>query len=334
MKKKQKRSHDTHFGAFEKYALHFFLNVKKANNVNNWHMFYPEFRDWLESEVKSSKGKQLSYSYMNHTILSVNNFMTFLSEYNLIDKDCAKKMGFFGSELIGHKNFDSVIEEAEYRLILPRIRKEHEDSADFFMLLYATGMRINEAKGLPFCSIYNGKITGLLQSELEEKKLEYVGYLILESQAESRFKLRDETGHIARVALKGRKKIEEKNSRIIPVFDKDVWNMLVKRYLTQQALYEKKEFGTDKNNYILFDGLATSSFTKHMVKAYEVTAHPPKSAHDCRHSFCTLFVGKTRSLLMARTILGHKSSSFERYLHIYEQMTRTEKQGSQIIDFV
>ncbi len=333
LKKLQTRSWNTHYTAFEKYGIEFFLGVKQIENVNNWHLFYREYKDWLEDVAKSRKGKQISYSYMNKALITLNHFITFMLEYNLIDIDSAKKISLFPSHRIGHKGLDSVIPEAEYNIILGKLRDINHAGADLFMLLYATGMRINEALSLPFTSIYTGRTSGMLEAELTEKKLQYVGYLILESQAELA-SIRNNVGHVDRVALKGRKVIDPKNSRIIPIFTKSIWNMLVVRYQTQQAQLTKEIYGTDPNDYLLFDGMTVSVFEKLMIKAYTGTGYKPKSPHDCRHSFCTLFVGQTRSPLLARTILGHKSAEFERYLHIYEQMTQVAKQGSQIIDFI
>ena len=55
--------------------------------------------------------------------------------------------------------------------------------------------------------------------------------------------------------------------------------------------------------------------------AYEKSSMTPKSFHDTRHSFCTFFVEEHRNFFLARAILGYKSNAFERYLHIYEEMS-------------
>ncbi len=62
-------------------------------------------------------------------------------------------------------------------------------------------------------------------------------------------------------------------------------------------------------------------------KAYALIDRSHKSYHCCRHSFATFMVGKTKSIFLARSITGHKSNAFERYLHVWEQMTLEAQKG-------
>src|SRR5690606_3377101 len=139
-------------------------------------------------------------------------------------------------------------------------------------------------------------------------------------------------GTIARKPLKGRKKISPKNSRIIPIREKETWNVLARRYKEQKAALESKVWGRDPINYMLFEDLKYSKAKRSLESAYEGSVFTTKTWHDCRHSFCTFFVGETRSFFLARAILGHKSNAFEKYLHIYEEMTLKAKQNQQEIE--
>jgi hypothetical protein len=45
-----------------------------------------------------------------------------------------------------------------------------------------------------------------------------------------------------------------------------------------------------------------------------------KGFHGCRHTFITNLVGKYMDMSLTRMISGHRSDSFEVYLHIYERV--------------
>ena len=336
LKDKQPNSHANFLHYFETYALSFFITIKKADNPNNWHMFFSDFRDWLSRDATIIAGTKLKVGSANNIILSVNNFLGFLSEKNLIDSDSAiKKCRLFDKSLIGHKTFENVASEAEFAQIHLRLKEVNASSAEFFWLLYHTGMRLTEALSLPMNCLYKGEIeTGTLHEELTEKKIKYVGYIILESQCTKKSRVRDKTGHIKRKALKGRKTISAKNSRIIPVFNIATWNILAKRFKKCKIDFDAQLHGADKRDYLLFEEVAYASINKHIKQAYKPTAYKSKTPHDMRHSFCTIFTGKYRSLLLSKVILGHKSDSFDRYLHIYEEMVTKAKQQTQEIDLI
>jgi site-specific recombinase XerD len=336
LKTKQPNSWENFFSYFEGYGIEYFLNIKKVDNPGNWSMYFSDFRDWLRDEAKTLQGKPLAAGSANHVILSVNNFLRFLAEKNLMDPDKAKKCRSFDKNLIGHKGWENVAEEHEFQFIHGRLKEISEPAADFILVLYRTGVRLNEGLSLPMSFIYAGHTSGVLHEELTEKKIEYYGYIVLESQCEDRTRTRDEKTHrIPRKALKGRKTISSKNSRVIPIMEKETWNILAKRYKECQKDFKAKRFGDDPINYLLFADVAYATVSNQFDRAYEGTSFKPyKTPHDMRHSFCTLFTGKTKSPILSRIILGHKSDSFDRYLHIYEQMVVKAKQKSQVIDLI
>lgn len=316
---------------FVDYALRFFLDIKKASNPNNWYLLFADLRTWLKSEAKTLKGAPLAPSSRNHVILSVNNFLAFLGENNLIDPDSVRKCKNFEKQAVKEKSAANVVTESEFKVMLPRLRAINPDAADLFNLLFRSGMRINEAISLPMTSLFDGKIQHkALADELDglrgaeaHKLAEYHGYILLSSQAADR-SLQRVNGHIARAPLKSRKKISPKNSRIIPIWDKGLWNMLVDRHERQQKEQSKRRYGDNPEDYLLFDGLALSTFTAQLTRAYRDTEYMIKTPHDLRHSFATNFCGLTRSFFLARLILGHrKESIFDDYLHLYDQITRT-----------
>lgn len=59
--------------------------------------------------------------------------------------------------------------------------------------------------------------------------------------------------------------------------------------------------------------------------------YKPKSAHCCRHTFSTRFVGMTcGDFFLAKAILGHKDvETTMRYVHIFEAINRKAKKKVQ-----
>jgi len=316
------------------YAFPWFLNTKMASNVNSWHFLFSDFNHYLRREAKTIKGDRLiAVAFANKIITSLNTFINFLQQKNLIDPSAVVKCPAFPEHMQYQKSFDSVVQDVEYKVIKHKLEAINQDSADMFALLYATGMRIGEAVGLPMNSLFKGKFEGSFDKELRKAEVSYVGYIVLESQPCERGAIRDPKTHkIERKPLKGRKTISNKNNRIIPIRDTEVWNILARRYKKQKELLEAKTYGFDAVDYLLFDGLTNGKFTSDLVKAYSNVPFSPKSAHDLRHSFATLFTGETRSFYLAKLILGHNSKVFERYLHIFESLSLEAKKNNQEID--
>ncbi len=316
----------------EHYALYWFLNIKKQNNINGWHFIYHEYRQWLSEEAVTLQGTKLAYSTRNKAIHALNSFLGFLASTGDISQDAAKKCPAYADSLLNVKGFESVIDQQEFEYIHKRLIDIDPPSADFWYILYHTGMRFSEAYGLPLTALFSGKTDGSLDAELTQHKMDYVGYLVLESQPESKFRKRELDGTIKRKPLKGRKTIHPKNNRIIPILDKSAWNILARRYKQQKAMHEQNVHGGDKVNYMLFDDVQYSKMKRSLTKAYKDSPYPENTWHNARHSYCTFMVGRTRSFFLARAVLGHKSKAFERYLHIYEQMSLRAKQNTMDID--
>lgn len=70
----------------EHYAFPFFLTEKQCNNLNNWCVFYDDFREWLQV-CKTSKGdRPIAYSTKNHVVSALNSFMVAMKK-----KTCRRK---------------------------------------------------------------------------------------------------------------------------------------------------------------------------------------------------------------------------------------------------
>jgi Phage integrase family len=155
-----------------------------------------------------------------------------------------------------------------------------------------TGLRVNEGLGLSLDSLVQGEIENkAFHEQLKNHGINYVGYLSLESQPLSSIHIRNQSGNVPRKALKGRRTIDPKNNRIIPLINKEVFNTLVKQYFAQRELYLKKKFGDNPKDYLLFDGLNKQRFGVHLKKASQNLKIRHFTPHSCRHTFATQFTG-------------------------------------------
>lgn len=313
------------------YVLPFFLGEKDCNNVNQWPMYHQEFKDWLRSQ-KNKKKEFVAIATVNNCITAYNSFIEYLKEYNQIDAESAIKIKVFPEHMTNERGFDDVILEDERDAVFKELKNINQDVAEFFWILWHTGMRFHELFTLPVNALFKGEVEASLHKELSKHDYRYTGYILLESQGADKDRKRLIDKSLERKPLKGHRKISAKDSRVIPIWDSECWNFLARRYKKAKASHEKNDFGMDLSNYLFFEGMNRSQATSAIATAYKNLKLEPKSFHCCRHSFATLMVGKTQSIFLTRAITGHKSDAFERYLHVFEQMNTEAKRGNQEIE--
>lgn len=322
----------------ENYVIPFFLGVKKANNVNNWSLFFEEFKKWLEEEACTIKKKKalISYATKNHCIKTLNTFLDYLKKFNLIDPANVYKVKSFPSHLVGARNAEHLISAEEFNVVHNLLKASNPLAAVFFETAYWTGMRFNEIFGLSIDDILPGELDdGVLSKAMKDHGISYYGYVVLESQPKNKIRDRLKDGTILRKALKGKPKIDPKHNRIVPIISKDLFNNLVRLFKVQQEKLKNKVYGSDPKNYALFDDLTHSDTVVSLRSAYAKTKYFQKSYHCCRHTRCTELVGLTRDFVLARYWLGHaRQETTLRYTHIYQQSANTAKKKSQKIEFI
>jgi integrase len=333
-KAKAPNSYITTTRYLELFVFPFFLTKKRASNVNDWHLSRNEFRDWLQTEAtpSSSKKMRLAAGTINNIILSYNAFLTYLSDYNLIDADTFLKCATLPTHLINYRGYEDVIDEAERDRIFVNLEEIDVGVAEFFYILWHTGMRFSELFTMPMNYLYAGKLEGSLHDELKKHDIKYFGYIVLESQAEHDDRRRESDLSIKRKPLKSAKEISPKHFRTIPIMNLKAWNILAARFKRAEESHKKREFGPNKINYMMFEGTSWNVANLALAKAQEKLKTKRKSYHCCRHSFTTFLVGKTRSIFLARAITGHRTmKAFELYLHTYEKIALVAKQSDQEI---
>jgi integrase len=322
----------------KQWVLPYFLTEHHAGNANDWHLLFQEYRDWLrrpDAMSRRNKSSPIAVSTANNIIKTLNTFLTCLSRYNKIDPANARPCDTFPEHETNRRGAGDVIPADERDLVAAVMRRTSEPAAEFFLVLWHTGMRFSELFGLPMTALFRGQITGPIHDELIKCGVNYVGYLYLDSQPAFDDRRREADGSVKRKPLKGRKTIGAKDARLIPIRSKEIWNILAARFKAQSELVLKGTYTADRANYMLFEDLEWNVSVNSLRNAYAALKRTPKQYHCCRHTFTTTLVGETRSFFLVRAITGHrKDASFERYLHIYEQMALEAKQKVQEIDLI
>ena len=320
------------------YVLPYFLDERKSNNPNSWSFYFEDFKKWLEDTALTIKQPQrpIAYSTKNHCIKTLNTFLEYLARNHLMDRANSGKMQGFSSNMINSRDAEALITPEEFKAVFNNLQELNPLVAVFFQTAYYTGMRFNEIYGISLDDLFNGEIEDeFLKKALDDYKIKHFGYVVLESQPATKIRARLPDGSIKRKPLKGKRKIHEKHTRIMPIINKDLFNNLVKLYKQQKELLEKRSYGRNPKDYVLFDGLTTTAASIVLRAAYSKTKYTPKSYHCCRHTRCTELVGLTRDVALAKSWLGHeRHETTLRYTHIHQKASRTARKKEQNIEFI
>jgi integrase len=326
-------------GYLRLWIFPFFLTERHAGNVNDWYLLFREYREWLRStEALERRGRSspLATATQNNVIRTLNTFLECLKAYNKIDPASVQKCPAYGEHLLKHRDLTAVILPHEQEKIIKALAEDYAPAADFFAVMCHTGLRYSELAGLPITSLFKGELPeGMLRQHMKNQGRVSVGYLYLDSQPLHDDCRREADGSVLRKPLKHRKTISPKDARVIPITDRAVWNILATRYKPQLEAFARKQYGGDKASYLFFDDMEWNRATTAIKDASLTVRDAPLSYHCCRHTFTTYLVGETGNNALVRLITGHKSQrAFERYTHIYEQITMQAKQNTQIIDVI
>lgn len=324
------------------YVLPFFLEIRENNNITSWHLDYPHFITWLEEEATliRDKDKKISYSSKNHSIKALNTFMRQLFEHNIVDRlhicEC------FDESLLNERTVDDVIQQHEADAVFNMlIEMGHPNEAEYFLMLYWTGMRFNEGLGISLADIYKGHIpkagfknllkrNGIFyyQDQYDNRDLYhlYYGYFTLMSQPDngSRNIVRDSNGVIKRKPLKMKKAINEKNTRVIPIINKDLWKVLVTRAKKASTAHKNKSnLSPHKSDYLLFPGISKTTSTNRLKEAFRKVNMRYRSWHCCRHTRGTYLHSIREDTALGKRWLGHVSERvYQKYVHTHEALIR------------
>lgn len=320
------------------YVFAFFLDLKKLNNPNDWSLYFEAFKGWLEKEAIGVRWpkKNIAFATKNHCIKTLNTFLAFMVKQNQVDPSNVHKMTAFPGHMVNRRDASALVSKEEFEAIYAILKAEAPLVATFFQTAYWTGMRFSEIFGLSMDDLFAGEIEDeVISIALIDHKIEYFGYIVLESQPATKIRQRLDDGTIKRKPLKGKRSIAEKNNRLIPLINKELFNELVRLYKAQKEKLDRCTYGVDQKNYVFFEELTHSETIVALRNAYSKTKFKTKSFHCCRHTRCTELVGKTRDFVLAQMWLGHaRQETTLRYTHIYQQSARSARKKGQIIDFI
>ncbi len=306
------------------YVFNFFLNEKNCPNINDWHLHYFDFMEWLETKSVSIKGKRkISYSQMNSAISSLNNFIDYLIKRNKINPGAPKCRRFEQSK-IKRRGIEDVLSSNEASDLLFELNIIDDEVADFVSIVMGIGARYSEALGLSLENIYQGEPDNqTLKNILMQYDLKCLGYLNFYTQLVNPSKPRDAMGVVQRKALKHRKKIDVADSRIVPVFKAQLWDLLVDKYNKCIQDYNQRRHGERFDNYLLFDGLSEGRINTALIAAYKKLAqYKRKTIHCLRHTYTTELSGLVSGdHRLFEIIVGHKDAkTTASYNHLHKSI--------------
>ena len=325
-----------HVHCLEQYVLPYFLNTLETNNINQWPNHYEQFKEYLEEDATTSKQRRtgkLAYNTMNHCVIALNTFIDTMKRKNQCDKDLPS-CPLFPDHKMATRSFEDIVSDEEIKTVFDVLLKSTDKTpAHFFWTLAHTGLRLNEGIGLSLNDIISGPSSNPdFMRALNAYGIQCHSYIDLQSQPKLR-EIRNDKGIVERKPLKGKdkKKVSERG-RIIPIAEKDTHNYLATLWQAQMINFNNKKYGTDKSNYLLFDGLTKGKFTAKLAQAFKDAKLKYKSPHLLRHTYCTKLAGQTMgNTMLCRAILGHtKSETVDKYIHIYGQLYKTAQVDKQI----
>jgi integrase len=327
----------------ETYVFPFFLGKQLSNNVQNWVLYYQQFKAHL-MEVKPLKytKENLAINTQNKIIKALNLFLAFLCETHP-ELGRFEKCSVYPKHMCNKATADDILEEHEIPVLYQALMDIRSQSAYLFLILVRTGMRINEALGLCLAFVLPGEISGKKSKRyhdlLQKYGLLYFGYICLESQP-SQNSIRTEReftdrfgvwskGSVPRKPLKARHEIRPEYFRYIPLFDRQAWNVVVELYNQQLDGFGRLEHGPEERNYLLFDGMTASMFYSDLMKAFQATGLKPRPPHKIgRHTYATWFYDVTcEDPVLAERVVGHRDkATMDIYSHMAEQIGREQQQ--------
>jgi integrase len=304
------------------YVFDFFLTRRKLNNPSLWPNYFEEFRDHLLEVDKvrnqDSQHLKLAYSTKNACIRVLNAFLSVLYRRNKVLE--LKKCRYFPKNKLNARNESSVISEPQQKIIIEKLNKFDPLAADMFFVALHTGLRMNELLGLSIADVFEGFVKDeFLTNALKSVELKPVGFLQIDSQPKGR----RIGSQVPRKPLKGKKTIGAENIRTIPILETSVFNVLIRRFNEQQALFQKGTWGPNPKDYLLFDGLNKNNFSNALRKAQK-GLDMNFTAHCARHTYSTMLAMKTGgNFALCRMILGHTSLDITlRYVHLASQLQK------------
>jgi integrase len=318
-----------------RFIMDFYFNRKAVRDVNEWHKYFEEFRDYLRDEATVfGEKKIISYATKNHCIRTLNKFLTVMARRKVLKSRTIFKCRTFHKDKLNTRGLEAVFTEDDYNRLLAEL---NEETRVFFQILYQTGMRFNELYSMDMESIlFKEEAPDYLVERFKTYNVNVYGYLTLSDQLKGPRKFvktnENRKGEFVpgakyeRKALKGYKgKPKSEHKRIIPILDKDTWKLIKECYDKAWDIYDVETAKGNKSenvrDYFLIE-CGENTVRREFQRALKKLNISDKNFHSCRHTRITLWVGSFKfDPILVKNFSGHRSDSFERYLHLYQQMS-------------
>ena len=303
--RKAKHSYRDKLSYFRNYVLKYFLEIESGlENLNQWRSKQESFFEWLITRPKMRGQGFLAKQTVNHILTEYNVFMDYMRRKGYIKERC--EIELLPKSELAERGPEWVIQDQEQLDIVQRLKAIDEISADVFLILLRTGMRINELLSVEISSIKKGEIphtqlAGMIKQAFGGKKV--LCYVLLDKQL-------DKEGEVK--PLKSRSTASLKYARYVPILDKEVYNVLVKHI---------KRAKERRDDYLFFNVYPYPKLNSDLKKAYGKTDYKPiKTSHACRHTYATYLGGKDLTGTLQKLILGHDAKTAARYNHVHETL--------------
>ncbi len=318
-KKKAPNSWQNNCFYLRHYVLFFFLQKQKINLLDLWADHFEKFTTWLETAQKIRGKGVIAYASKNHAIKALNTFLDHLEAERAIT--FSQRCPAFPEYLLYSRTIDDVVLPQEMEQIYEELKSRgFRTEAIFYRFLYFSGMRFNEAAAISVGDLFQGVIASeFLKNKLNAYNIDYFGYIVADGQLGKV----DVFGRVTRSPFKGRKKIEEKYNRVLPIIDKILWNDLVD---VAGEVHENMRRDQTPRDCLLFRSINDSTSTVRLMEAYRSRKLKWRPWHCLRHSRATYLIGQTSDAMLARIWLGQSSPrTLEKYNHLYQAITRAAK---------
>ncbi len=335
--KRAPNSWESNVGYLENWVFHFFLNIQHMGNVNDWHLKFQEFRDWISSEqIQGRKGKKkgLSRNTQNNIIKTLNVFLTCLGEYKKIDDASVKKCKALPHDPETDITLDDIILPDECELVYKTMLGINKAAAEFFYVAWHTGMRFSEIFGLTIAgqadvqTLRKGELkNSVLHKKWARADIKYVGWIYLDSQPQSDICKRDADKSLPRKPLKWCPVISPKYARCIPIESDAIYKILANRFVDAKERFDKRMFTTQKCDYRYFEDLNWGEANTTLARAFEQLGIRKKSYHKCRHSFATFFKNRVGTEITMQVTGHRKIETLAKYDHINELLAMQARNG-------
>ena len=330
--KKAPRSARQDLSMLTNLVLPYFAVEQELKDPREWFLRSKRFKAWLlnrEEGAKTAAGEPISVSTANKAINSLNKFGEWLVDFEYINEADYRPLKAYSASMQNKKGADDLVDEQEFHLVRERLRKDDNPLwAELWLVQYWTGMRINELVGLTL-NFLSPEAPQEVHDVITAAGLPIYGAILLDSQpAQDHIKRIGQ--QIPRTPLKWRDKISPRNSRVIPVVNKEVWNILARRHEEQMKLYDRAVWGDNPAQYLLFEGAQKLKYTMKIMEAYERVGLTPKGSHSLRHTRITAWTALSIPDKIMELIFGNKAQAREGYIHLVEVLNRKAQEKTNL----